>query len=125
MVNYPLGDYLIKIKNVAMAKGKTIAVEESKQILAVSQTLKKLGYLDEIKKEKGILNISLSFKNKKPVMMDLKLVSKPGLRIYMNVVEIGKKKGPSVYLISSPKGIVSSREAVKQRVGGEVIAEII
>ena len=43
----------------------------------------------------------------------------------MGVDEIEKKKGPSTYLISSPKGIISTRDAVKTRTGGEVIAEIL
>jgi small subunit ribosomal protein S8 len=80
--------------------------------------------LDAVKKEKDMLNVSLAYKNKKPVIMDLKLISKPGLRIYMGADEIDKKKGPSTYLLTSPKGVISSKEAVKGRIGGEVIAEI-
>lgn len=57
-------------------------------------------------------------------MINLKLVSKPGLRIYMTADELEKKKGPSIYLISTPLGIISARQAIKSRVGGEVIAEI-
>lgn len=122
--NYATGDFLVRIKNTAMAGGKNLAVPETKQILSIAQALKKLGYLDEITKEKGSLNISLAFKNRKPVLLDLKLVSKPGLRIYSGVSEIEKFKSPSVFLISTPKGILSSREAVKGRIGGEIIAEI-
>jgi small subunit ribosomal protein S8 len=124
MVNYSIGDFLIKVKNASMAKNKELTVPSNKQIEAIATALKKLGYLDEVKKEKNMLSLSLVFKNKRPVLTDLKLVSKPGLRIYMGIAEIEKKKGPSTYLISAPTGIISSREAVKQRVGGEVIAEI-
>jgi small subunit ribosomal protein S8 len=124
MVNYSIGDFLIKIKNASMAKNKELTVPSNKQIEAIAAALKKLGYLDEVKKEKNMLSLSLVYKNKRPVLTDLKLVSKPGLRIYMGIAEIEKKKGPSTYLISAPIGIISSREAVKQRVGGEVIAEI-
>ena len=95
-----------------------------KQIIAIADALKKLGFLDIVKKEKGILTVSLAFKNKKPVIMNLRLISKPGLRIYMGVLEIEKKKGPSTYLLTTPKGIISSKEAIKSRIGGEVIAEI-
>lgn len=115
---------MIKIKNASMAKNKELTVPSNKQIEAIAAALKKLGYLDEVKKEKNMLSLSLVYKNKRPVLTDLKLVSKPGLRIYMGIAEIEKKKGPSTYLISAPIGIISSREAVKQRVGGEVIAEI-
>jgi len=131
MVNYSIGDFLIKVKNASMAKNKELTVSSNKQIEAIAQALKKLGFLDEVlpagkqvKKDKNLLKLSLTFKNKRPLLTDLKLVSKPGLRIYMGVSEIEKKKGPSTYLISTPIGIISTREAVKARVGGEVIAEI-
>jgi small subunit ribosomal protein S8 len=122
--NYPVGDFLTRIKNAAMARNKKVSTEADKRIVTVAEALKKLGFLDELKKDKGTLTVSLVFKNKKPALLDMKLVSKPGLRIYMNVRDIEKKRGPSTYLISTPKGVVSSREAIKKRVGGEVIAEI-
>ena len=56
--------------------------------------------------------------------MDLKLVSKPGLRIYMGADELAAKRGPSYYILSTSKGIKTSREAIKERIGGEVIVEI-
>lgn len=124
MVNYSVGDFLIKIKNTVMAKNKELIVSTNKGNLAIAEALKKFGYLDNIKKEKDSLTLSLAFRNKRPLLINLRLVSKPGLRIYLGVDEIEKKKGPSTYLISSPKGIISSREAIKQRIGGEVIAEI-
>lgn len=123
--NYPVGEFLISLKNASMAKNKKVAIKANKEIVAIAETLKKLGYLDEVKKNKDTLNVSLAFRFKKPVLMNLKLVSKPGLRIYMGVDEIEKKKGPSTYLISSPKGIISTKDAVKTRTGGEVIAEIL
>jgi len=115
---------LIRIKNAARAKNKTVTLTADKRIVAVAEALKKLGFLDSVKKEKESLTVSLTFKDKKPLLMNLKLVSKPGLRIYMNVTDIEKKKGPSNFLISTPKGVISSRLAIKERVGGEVIAEI-
>ena len=123
--NYPVGEFLISLKNASMAKNKTVSIKANKEIVAIAEALKKLGYLDEVKKDKLMLNVSLAFRFKKPALINLKLVSKPGLRIYMGVDEIEKKKGPSTYLISSPKGIISTRDAVKTRTGGEVIAEIL
>jgi small subunit ribosomal protein S8 len=122
--NYSVGDFLIRIKNTAMAKNKSLEYKAEKQIVAIADALKKLGFLETVKKEKDILTVTLAFKNKKPVIMNIKLISKPGLRVYMGADEIDKKKGPSTYLITSPKGIISSKDAVKGRVGGEVIAQI-
>lgn len=122
--NYPVGDFLIRIKNVAMAKNKEVKITSNKQLVAVAEALKKMGFVDTVKNEKGILTITLTFKNKKPRIMDIKLISKPGLRVYMGVDELEEKKGPSIFLVSTPKGVVSSLAAIKNRVGGEVIAEI-
>lgn len=123
--NYPVGDFLIKLKNASMAGNKEVKVAASNKVMAVAEALKKLGFLDGAKREKDIITVSLTFKSKKPLLMDVKLISKPGLRIYMGVDEIEKKKGPSIFLITSPSGIISSRQAVKARTGGEVIAEIL
>ena len=123
--NYPVGDFLIKLKNASMAGNKEVKVAASSKVMAVAEALKKLGFLDGVKKTDGIISVTLSFKSKKPLLMDVKLMSKPGLRIYMGVDEIEKKKGPSIFLITSPNGIISSRQAVKTRTGGEVIAEIL
>ena len=122
--NYSVGDFLIRIKNTAMAKNKSLEYRAEKQIVAIAEALKKLGFLETVKKEKNVLTVSLAFKNKKPVIMNLRLVSKPGLRIYMGADEIDEKKGPSTYLLTSPKGVISSKDAVKLRIGGEIIAEI-
>lgn len=125
VTNYPVGDFLIKLKNASMAGNKEVKTHTSNKVLAIAEALKKLGFLDTVKKQEEILTVTLAFKNKKPLLMDVTLMSKPGLRIYMGATEIEKKKGPSIYLITSPNGIISSRQAVKARVGGEVIAEIL
>lgn len=122
--NYSVGDFLIRIKNVAMAKNKEVSIASNKQLVAVAEALKKMGFVDTVKNEKGILTITLTFKNKKPRIMNVKLVSKPGLRVYMGVDELEEKKGPSIFLVSTPNGVVSSLTAIKNRVGGEIIAEI-
>ena len=122
--NYSVGDFLIRIKNTAMAGNKTVEYKAEKQIVAIADALKKLGFLDTVKKDKETLTVTLAFKSKKPVIMNIRLISKPGLRIYIGVDEIDEKKGPSTYLLTSPKGVISSKDAVKLRIGGEIIAEI-
>ena len=59
------------------------------------------------------------------VLLDLKLVSTPGLRIYMGVEELEKIRKPSILILSTSKGVMSSREALKVRLGGEVIVEVL
>lgn len=125
MTNYPLGDFLIRIKNQALARGVEVSVPKTKMIFAVANTLVELGVLREVVEENGKIIARLAYRKKEPVLMNLKLISKPGLRIYASVDELKKLKGPKVYILSTPKGIMNSRQAMKEKVGGEVIAEII
>ncbi len=115
---------MIRVKNAALAKNKELTSPESKHVFEVAKALERLGFLEDVKKAGSSITLSLTFKDKKPALRDIKLVSKPGLRVYMGIDEIGAKRGPSVFLISTPKGILSTKEALKHRVGGEVIAEI-
>jgi small subunit ribosomal protein S8 len=124
MVNYSSGDFLIQAKNTAMAGNKSLVYKPNAQVVRIADALKKLGFFSEVKKQAGQMEITLSFKDKKPILTDIKLVSKPGRRIYLGSKEIAKKRGPSIYLISSPKGIISCRQAIKDNLGGEIIAEI-
>ena len=124
MTNYPIGDFLIKIKNAAMSGNREVEVVATNFIVSVANVLKKLGYLEEVKKKDNILRVVLAFHKKEPVLINLKLVSRPGLRTYINFDELSKRKGASFLIISSPKGVMSSKEALKSAVGGEVIAEV-
>lgn len=125
VVNYPVGDFLIRLKNSALAGRGEIVVRKNKQIKKIASALKKEGYLNELLEKEGRMVVSLAFRNKKPVLSDIKLVSRPGLRIYMNVSSLAKKRGPTLFLISTSKGIVTSKEAIKNRIGGEIIAEVL
>lgn len=124
ITNYSVGDFLIRIKNAAIAKKKYVVAIKSNEIEMVAKCLKKMGYLDDVVDEKEKIKVQLSFKNKRPIVTNIKLVSKPGRRVYIKVVDLLNKRGPSFYILSTPKGIISSQEAKKLGVGGEVLAEI-
>lgn len=124
MTNYPVGDFIIRLKNAALAGNKSLEVSRTKFIVETCKTLKKMGFVEVFEEKSGKVKVELVFKSKKPLVMGIKLISKPGLRVYKSADELAKVKGPSIFLISTPKGLLSSKEAIKQRVGGEVIAEI-
>ena len=124
-INYPIGDFLIRLKNAAIARHKKVAVNPSNFIRTTALVLKKEGYLDDVLDEGGKIVVSLSYRKKEPVLLDVKLVSKPGLRVYISVDELQKKRGPEVAILSTPLGVMSIREALKKRVGGEIIAEVL
>jgi len=125
MTNYPIGDFLIRIGNAAMARKPEVSVASTKLIKETALALKKAGYLSEAEEKKGILTVKLAIRSKKPVLMNIKLISRPGLRIYTGAVELSAKKGPVKYLITTPKGIMLSPDAIKANIGGEVIAQIL
>lgn len=124
MTNYPLGDFLIQVKNAAIARGKEVGVRSTAQIEEAAKCLKRAGYLAEVKKEKGKITVVLAYAKKEPVIMGLTLISKPGLRIYQSVGQLLKERGPAIFILHTPKGILFSKEAIKQNVGGEIIAKV-
>lgn len=124
MVNYPIGDFLIQIKNAALAKNSSIEAPLSSLIKDVASTLKRAGFLDSVKvKDKAIL-VRLAMAGKDPVLLGLKLVSKPGLRIYMNIKNLKKRKARAILILTTSKGAMTSKDALKSGLGGEVIAEV-
>lgn len=125
MTNYPVGDFLIRLKNASMANLKEISVPSTSLVLEVAKTLKKEGYIDEVQKVGNVIKLRIVYRKKEPVLTDVKLVSKPGLRVYMKAGELAKIKTPSSFIVSTPKGVMSHRDAIKKRLGGEVIAEIL
>lgn len=125
VTTYPVGDFLIRVKNSAMAGNKQFNVPSTKIIIEIAKTMKKMGYLAEVVKDDDRLHISLAYFNKKTVLMDLKLISRPGYRRYVSVGELESFKGPEKYILSTPKGVMSSSEAIKNRTGGELIVKIL
>lgn len=126
MTNYPIGDYLIQVKNAARANRREVVVSASKFIESVAKCLKRMGVLESVEvKDKKVISV-LAIHRKAPVLLDLKLVSAPGLRKYMSIegMRARKRKNASSLVLSTPQGILSSSEAIKKNVGGEVIAEI-
>src|SRR3990167_429922 len=110
MTNYPVGDFLIRIKNAAKAGHKDVVVDSTGLIKAVEKAKK--------------LTLRLTYKKKEPLLIDLKLVSKPGLRVYMSRDELQKRRRSSILILTTPLGVMSSAKALKKGVGGEVIAEV-
>lgn len=124
VANYPVGDFLIRIKNAVLARRHEVSTSDTKLVAAVALALKAEGLLEEVKKNDGEIIVRLTYRKKEPAILNLRLVSKPGLRIYISVAELEKIKGPSIFIVSTSKGVMSSRRALRERLGGEVIAEV-
>lgn len=125
MTNYHIADFLIRLKNASMANIKELTMPTTNLINAVAKTLKDEKFLNEVDIKDGKITVQLAVYMKKPVLSNVTIISRPGLRIYMNADEIEAIKTPEVYIINTNKGVMSSKQAIKKRIGGEVIAKVI
>ncbi len=121
-----IGDMLTAIKNATMVYKEKIEVHYSKVKEEILRVLKEEGYISNYKKvdapnNKSYLRIFLKYgPNKEQVINDIVRVSKPGRRIYRSYKDL-KTDDFTMYILSTPKGIMSDKEAKKLKVGGEVI----
>jgi small subunit ribosomal protein S8 len=124
MINYPVGDFLIRIKNASLVGKNEVVCSKTKLIQAVAEALKQAGFLTEVSQEDNNLVAKLAYRHKKPVLLGLKIVSRPGLRVYLGADKIAKKRGISTLILSTSQGVMPSQEALKKQIGGEVIVEV-
>ena len=114
-------DLLIRIKNASRAKKNTITSPLSKYSLSILEKLKKHNFIEDysIDKEKRLITII------KHQIFDLKILSRPGRRLYCSSTSIPWGKTPrSLIIISTSSGLLSQKEAAAKKVGGELVAEI-
>ena len=128
-VTDPIADYLTRIRNATKAKKVRVEIPASRTKISLSEILKSLGYiidfevLDDNKQKK--LNIVLKYKNGIPAITGLKRISKPGLRVYRSADKLPKVlNGLGTAVISTPKGLLSDKDARNNLIGGEVICYI-
>ncbi len=129
MVNDPIGDMLIQVKNAALARKRSIELPLSKAKLAVAKILKDEGYLAAVEpvsvSEFPALKLELAYDDKTPVLTGVKRVSKPGLRQYIGKQDIRRVMGGmGVAILSTPQGVMTGKEAYKRGIGGEFICEV-
>ncbi|MBR6097921.1 30S ribosomal protein S8 [Candidatus Saccharibacteria bacterium] len=125
----PVADMLTRIRN-AIAVGKTeIRVPTSKLKFAVADKLQKINYLEKVEiedaKPRGILHVVINNEGEAARINEINKVSTPGRRIYAGVNEIPKvKSGRGTVLVSTSKGIMTGQEAVKNKLGGEILVKV-
>jgi small subunit ribosomal protein S8 len=129
MVTDPIADMLIRIKNGYGARKLTVDFPWSKIKETLAGVLVKNGYIagSEIKEVDGlkVVSVTLKYEGKKPALTDLRRISRPSLRIYANKTSLPRVLGGlGIAIISTPKGILTDKQARKLSVGGEVICEI-
>ena len=125
----PIADLLTRIRNAVMVGKNEITVPSSKLKKVVAEQLKKNKYLSDVKVEPGkprdTLVITINDADQNATFTELTRMSKPGRRMYVSASDIPKvKSGRGIVLISTSKGVITGGEAVKQRLGGEVLLKV-
>lgn len=130
MVTDPIADLINQIHNAALVKKAHVSVPFSLFKLAIAEKLKDGGWVQAVekkgKKVKKTLDITLKYRDDgKPRIEGVKRISKPGRRLYRSVRDIVPVKyGYGALFLSTPKGVLTDKEARKEKVGGEVLFEI-
>jgi small subunit ribosomal protein S8 len=124
----PLADMLTRIRNAQMAEKTVVSMPSSKLKAAVAKVLKDEGYIADFQVSGDIkqqLSIELKYFEGKPVIEELKRVSRPGLRQYKGVEQLPKVRGGlGVSIVSTNKGVMTDRAARAAGVGGEVLCTV-
>ena len=124
----PIADMLTIIRNGLAVSKKTVKIPFSNFKFEIAKILEKEGLVDRVEKKgrtEKFIEINLKYlSDNQPVISGLRIVSRPGQRIYLGSKEIKKVKGGGVAIVSTSKGLMTGKEAKKQKIGGEVLCEV-
>lgn len=125
MVNDPIADLLVQLKNASRVGKAHVSLPFSKIKHAIADVLSKEGYVGVPDKKNHTLVVPLAYKAGRPIITDTKRISKPSRRVYLGVREVRSvKSGHGLVVLSTPKGVMTGTQARAERVGGEVLFEI-
>ena len=130
MMTDPISDMLTRIRNAGTARHRETSCPSSRQKLAIARILKDSGFIGEVKVEARdghpTLVIGIRYDQKGRALIDgIRRVSTPGRRVYVGKSEIPSvRRGLGVAVLSTPRGILSDKEAREAGVGGEVVCEV-
>lgn len=128
----PLADMLTRIRNGQAARLAYVQAPYSNLHEAVLEVLKAEGFITSFIKEEErsnvfLLNIKLKYFQNEGVIKTITRISKPGKRIYYSIKDLKEKKfcnGLGIAVISTPKGVISDKDAIRQNIGGEVLCTV-
>ena len=126
-----IADMLTRIRNANSAKHDSVDIPASNMKKAIAQILVDEGYIKNYQiiedGKQGVIRVTLKYQgaSKSPVLLGLRRVSKPGLRVYVGADELPRVlRGLGIAIISTSKGVMTDKKAREAHVGGEVLAFI-
>ncbi len=126
----PIADMLTRIRNAIKAEHLKVDIPSSKMKVAIAKILKDEGFVKNFKiiedNKQKILRVYLKYSEEnQPAILDLRRISKPGRRVYSKAEELKPVyNNIGIWILSTPKGVITNKAAKKLNVGGEVICEI-
>jgi small subunit ribosomal protein S8 len=130
MMTDPIADMLTRIRNANRISKKTVSMPASRLKVGIAVVLQDEGFIEGYKVEPGAPSSTLSIDLKydqdgQAVIRTIDRVSKPGRRVYSAAREIPSVlKGLGIYVLSTPKGVLSDRGARTENVGGEILCKV-
>ncbi|MEG1557953.1 MAG: 30S ribosomal protein S8 [Oscillospiraceae bacterium] len=124
----PIADLLTRIRNASTAKHETVEIPSSNMKKAIAKILVDEGYVKGMQvtddSKQGVIKLTLKYgEDRRPAITGLRRVSKPGLRMYTSSEKMPKVlKGLGIAIVSTPKGVMTDRQARSENIGGEVLA---
>ena len=126
----PVADFLTRIRNSMRARHQKLDVPASKLKAEIARILKEEGYIANYKptEENGMKVIRVYLKytvNNESIIRDLKRISRPGCRVYQGKDDIRRvQNGLGIAILTTPKGVMTGRQARREGVGGELLCEV-
>ena len=129
MVTDPIADMLTRVRNAQRARHRRVDMPVSKLKVEIARLLKENHYIYDYKvledERFNVLRLYLKYYQDRPVIREIKRISKPGLRKYVGVQEIPRvRNGLGMAILSTSRGVLSDLDARANKVGGELLATV-
>jgi small subunit ribosomal protein S8 len=124
-----IADFITRIRNAGKAGHKYVEIPASKIKLGISEILKDQGFIQDYEfvddGVQGNIKVTLRYYKRKPVIKNIKRLSKPGRRIYSSVDKLPRvNNGLGIAIISTSKGVMTSKQAKSRNIGGELLCSV-
>jgi small subunit ribosomal protein S8 len=130
VINDTIGDMLTRLRNAGMARLDEALMPKTKLLVEIARILKAEGFVADYRIIAGTpydqLAVRLKYgPDRRPAILGLKRVSKPGLRIYTKAKEVPRvRSGLGIAIVSTSRGVMTGSEAYRRNLGGELLAEV-
>jgi small subunit ribosomal protein S8 len=133
MMTDPIADMLTRIRNMLMVQKANVLIPYSNMKVEIARILKDEGYIEDFtvgdEQPVRMINITLKYygprRTRRPVITNLRRISKPGRRVYCGRKELPRVlSGMGIAIVTTPKGVMTAQQARRDRVGGEVLCYV-